>query len=100
MVQRASVADVPHSTVAAITHRKPARSRRESVTAALEARGLVPRVHGLDHGRELLRDDLPPHLERGREVALVLPELALHQGEALDLLEAREPPRDLRDLAR
>src|SRR5258708_50469 len=105
MVQRASVAEVPHTTVAAITHRNPVRSGAaagagDSVTAALEARGLVPRVHGLDHGRELLCDDLPPHLERGREVALVLPELALDEGKALDLLEARQAGRDLGDLAR
>src|SRR2546426_12253054 len=47
-------------------------------------------VHGLDHVLELRVHDLALHLERRRELARVLRELALEEPPLLDLLVLRE----------
>src|SRR5574340_525367 len=48
------------------------------------------RVEGLDQLGELLRDDPAPDLERRRQLARVLAQVAVEQRELLDLLERRE----------
>src|SRR5258705_9212216 len=47
-------------------------------------------VHLGDHPGKALGDDAAPHLERRGELARLLAQIAIEQGEALDLLERGE----------